>query len=93
MRAYGQTNRPPPFSTTGPDKILIQRRNRYVGLSSEGMSFPLPPPISLAFPYAFFNLLGTVCVDWPTKKSSKEFDIHMWPKLFLGIYLLLAQQV
>eukprot|EP01087_Luapelamoeba_hula_P023302 TRINITY_DN8547_c0_g1_i2.p1 TRINITY_DN8547_c0_g1~~TRINITY_DN8547_c0_g1_i2.p1 ORF type:complete len:800 (-),score=189.59 TRINITY_DN8547_c0_g1_i2:79-2478(-) len=36
-RAFGQINRPPPFAEMqGPDKVLIQRRNRYLGVSREG---------------------------------------------------------
>jgi hypothetical protein len=35
---------------------------------------------------------GTVCISWPTSAENRYFDVHTWPKLFQGIYLILGMQ-
>lgn len=33
---------------------------------------------------------GTVALSWPTDPSNQRFELHTWPKLFQGVYLILC---
>jgi len=74
-RAFGQTNRPPINSASTLGKVLVWRRNRYLGVSREGI-------ISLSWPlsgeYSF---------------NSCEYEVKVWPRKIVGIYLILAIHV
>jgi hypothetical protein len=92
-RAFGQVNRPPPFvEMQGPDKVLIQRRNRYIGVSREGPLKDLQEHVVLFVFIIHIIYTGTVCISWPTSDKTRNFDLSQWPSLFQGIYFILSQQ-